>query len=151
MQAFIPPDPDWESRCRESFARQTVMSTIGAELAGLEPGASEIVMPHNAAFTQQHGFLHAGTIATVLDSACGYAALTVMEADAAILTIEFKVNLLSPGKGERFVFRGKVIKPGRTILVGDAQAFAVTAGEEKLIAAMTATMMSIRDRPGMQG
>jgi len=125
-----PPDPDYRTRCRDSFARQTVMSTIGATLTHLEPGASEIEMPFSAAFTQQHGFLHAGTIATALDSACGYAALTVMEADAAILTIEFKVNLLSPGKGERFIFRGKVIKPGRTILIADGQAFAISNGAE---------------------
>ena len=151
MTTFTPPDPDWQTRCRDSFARQTIMATMGAQLTHLEPGASEIEMPFNAAFTQQHGFLHAGTIATVLDSACGYAALTVMEADAAILTIEFKVNLLSPGKGERFLFRGKVIKPGRTILIADGQAFAITNGAEKLIATMTATMMSIRDRPELKG
>ena len=103
-----PPDPDYRTRCRDSFARQTVMSTIGATLTHLEPGASEIEMPFSA----------------------GYAALTVMEADAAILTIEFKVNLLSPGKGERFIFRGKVIKPGRTILIADGQAFAISNGAE---------------------
>jgi uncharacterized protein (TIGR00369 family) len=109
-------------------------------------------MPFDPAFTQQHGFLHAGTIATVLDSACGYAAFSLMPEDAAMLTIEFKINLLSPGLGERFRFRGAVIKPGRTILVADGQAFALGAdGQEKLIATMTATLMSIRDREGLTG
>ncbi len=152
MTTATPTDPDYEARCRASFARQAVMGTLGAELTSITPGAAQIDMPFNAAFTQQHGFLHAGAISTALDSACGYAALSVMPADAAVLTIEFKINLLSPGRGERFIFRGQVTKPGRTILVADGQAFAIDAdGAEKLIATMTATMMSIRDRPDLKG
>jgi uncharacterized protein (TIGR00369 family) len=152
MTTFTPPDPDFEARCRASFAKQAVMATLGAELVSAAPGRAEIAMPYNPAFTQQHGFLHAGTISTVLDSACGYAAFSLMPADAAVLTIEFKVNLLAPGKGERFRFRGEVTKPGRTILVADGKAYAVDSnGVEKLIATMTGTMMCIRDRADLKG
>ena len=152
MTPHAPPDPNYEARVRASFAKQNAMATLGAEMTSIVPGVCEIEMAFNAAFAQQHGFLHAGAISTVLDSACGYAAFSLMPEDAAVLTIEFKVNLLSPGKGERFLFRGAVTKPGRTILVTDGQAFALTPdGEPKLIATMTATMMSIRDRPHLKG
>ena len=102
------PDPDYEERVRASFARQAAMATIGAELTLVTPGIVEIEMPYSAALTQQHGFLHAGVISTALDSACGYAAFSLMPEHASVLTIEFKVNLLAPGKGERFLFRGSV-------------------------------------------
>ena len=152
MTPHAPPDPNYEARVRASFAKQNAMATLGAEMTSIVPGVCEIEMAFNAAFAQQHGFLHAGAISTVLDSACGYAAFSLMPEDAAVLTIEFKVNLLSPGKGERFLFRGAVTKPGRTILVTDGQAFALTPdGEPKLTATMTATMMSIRDRPHLKG
>ena len=124
MSVRIEPDGDYENRVRTSFARQKVMSTIGAELTRVNPGAVEIEMAFAPDLTQQHGFLHAGIISTALDSACGYAAYSVMPADSAVLTIEFKINLLAPGKGERFLFRGSVTKPGRTIVVADGQAYA---------------------------
>ncbi|MBX3572416.1 MAG: PaaI family thioesterase [Mesorhizobium sp.] len=128
------------------------MSTIGAELTSVTPGIVEIEMPYSKALTQQHGFLHAGIISTALDSACGYAAYSLMPPDAAVLTIEFKLNMLSPGKGERFLFRGSVTKPGRTIIVADGQAYAYSAdGEARLIATMTATMMTITGREGLAG
>jgi uncharacterized protein (TIGR00369 family) len=146
------PAPDSEARVRTSFARQQVMGTIGAELTHVSPGVVEIEMPHSPALTQQHGFLHAGIISTALDSACGYAAYSMMPADAAVLTIEFKVNLLAPGRGERFLFRGSVTKPGRTIIVADGQAYAIAAdGEAKLIATMTGTMMTVTGREGILG
>lgn len=152
MLADARPDPNYEERVRRSFARQTVMTTIGAELTSVTPGIVEIEMPYSAALTQQHGYLHAGIISTALDSACGYAAFSLMPADAAVLTIEFKVNLLAPGKGERFLFRGSVTKPGRTIIVADGQAYAFSAeGEAKLIATMTGTMMTIIGRGGLEG
>src|SRR5690606_34173193 len=129
---------DFESRVRASFERQDVMATIGAELTRVNPGEVEIEMPFRADLTQQHGFLHAGIISTALDSACGYAAYSLMPADAAVLTIEFKVNLLSPGRGERFLFRGQVTKPGRTIIVADGQAYAYDGdAEARMIATMT--------------
>ncbi len=113
MAATIVPAPDYEERVRASFARQQAMATIGAELTLVTPGIIEIEMPYSAALTQQHGFLHAGVISTALDSACGYAAFSLMPENSGVLTIEFKVNLLAPGRGERFLFRGSVTKPIR--------------------------------------
>jgi uncharacterized protein (TIGR00369 family) len=150
--ATMQADPDYEDRVRSSFARQAAMGTIGAELTSVTPGIIEIEMPYSAALTQQHGFLHAGIISTALDSACGYAAFSLMPPDAAVLTIEFKINMLSPGRGERFLFRGSVTKPGRTIIVADGQAYAYAPdGEARLIATMTATMMVITGRDGLLG
>lgn len=144
-------EPDFRERVQDSFSRQSAMKLIGAELTRCEPGIVEIEMPFRDDLTQQHGFLHAGMISTALDSACGYAAFTLMPPDAAVLTIEFKVNLLAPGIGDRFLFRGEVTKPGRTIMVSDGQAFAVTDTEVRLIATMTATLMVVQDRKGLQG
>lgn len=152
MAATIVSAPDYEERVRISFSRQSVMRTIGAELTLVTPGTVEIEMAHSPGLTQQHGFLHAGIISTALDSACGYAAFSMMPENAAVLTIEFKVNLLAPGKGERFLFRGSVTKPGRTIVVADGQAYAFAAdGEAKLIATMTGTMMTVVGRDGIEG
>ncbi len=152
MVQFIPRNPDFADRARNSFDRQQVMRTLGITLNTIEPGTVELEMPYDAAFTQQHGFLHAGIVSTVLDSACGYAAFTLMSADAAVLTIEFKINLLSPARGQRFIFRGAVTKPGRTITVADGQAFAIGEdGAEKLIATMTGTMMAVTGRDGIEG
>ncbi|MGQ2906440.1 MAG: PaaI family thioesterase [Aliihoeflea sp.] len=152
MTDLLKPDGDFEERVRESFARQEVMRTIGAELTSVTPGIVEIEMGYDNALTQQHGYLHAGMISTALDSACGYAAYSLMPADAAVLTIEFKVNLLSPGKGDRFLFRGSVTKPGRTIIVADGQAYAIDGDRNpKLIATMTATIMVVSGRAGIRG
>lgn len=146
------PDLDYETRVRASFARQRAMLTIGAELTSVTRGAVEIEMDFAEALTQQHGFLHGGMIATALDSACGYAAFSLIPADTAVLTIEFKVNLLAPGKGRRFLFRGAVTKPGRTIIVTDGQAYAFDADREaRLIATMTATLMTVTGRDGIEG
>jgi uncharacterized protein (TIGR00369 family) len=139
-------DSDYVQRVRSSFERQAAMKTIGASLGAIEPGRVVIELPHSPALTQQHGFLHAGMIATALDSACGYAAFTLMPADAGILTIEYKINLVAPGKGQRFRMEGLVIKPGRTITVVEGRAFAIDEGKEKLIATMTATEMTITGR-----
>ncbi len=152
MAEKLVPAHDAEERVRASFARQKVMATIGAELTLVTPGTVEIEMPYSEVLTQQHGFLHAGIISTALDSACGYAAYSLMPDGAGVLTIEFKVNLLSPGRGERFLFRGSVTKPGRTIVVADGQAYAFAAdGEARLIATMTGTMMTVLGREGIEG
>jgi uncharacterized protein (TIGR00369 family) len=103
-------------------------------------------MPYNPAYTQQHGFMHAGIISAALDSACGYAAFSLMPAEAAVLTVEFKTNLIAPAKGERFSFRAYVIKPGRTLTVCEARAFAMQDCEERLVATMTGTLMAIFQR-----
>jgi uncharacterized protein (TIGR00369 family) len=150
-RAFPPKDPDYDQRVRASFARQQVMRTLGVEIARLGPGEIELAMPYAHAYTQQHGFVHAGVIATALDSACGYAAYSLMPADAAVLTVEFKVNLLAPARGEGFAFRAHVVKPGKTLTVCDAGAWAVDAGAERLIATMTGTLMAVIDRPGVSG
>ena len=151
MAAPDPMNPACESRVRDSFARQVVMSTLGARLARIAPGAVEIELPHRADLVQQHGFVHAGILATILDSACGYAAFSLMPADAAVLSIEFKINLLAPAAGERFIARAHVVRPGRTISVCHADAFAIQDGAEKLVATMVGTMMCVRDNPTLSG
>src|SRR3954469_5759985 len=143
---FEPADAAYAQRVRASFARQAAMATIGATLADVEPGRVVIELPWQQALTQQHGFLHAGMVATALDSACGYAGFTLMQPDAAVLTIEFKINLLAPAQGERFRMEGLVIKPGRTITVAEGRAYAIDGGREKLVASMNATLMTIVGR-----
>lgn len=135
-------------RVHESFARQAAMATLGAELAEVAPGRVVIAMAHAPHLTQQHGFLHAGMVAAALDSACGYAAFTLMPEGAAVLTIEFKINLLAPAKGPRFRFEGTVVKAGRTISVVEGRALQIGDGdgEPKPIATMTATVMTIVGR-----
>lgn len=145
------PNELFRERVTESFGRQKVMQTIGAVLTRVEYGTVEIEMPFSTDFTQQHGFLHAGILSTALDSACGYAALSVMPEDAAVLTIEFKINLLSPGRGERFLFRGEVTKPGSTIIVSDGRGYAIGDGPAKLVASMTGTMMVVKGRQDLAG
>ena len=110
----------------------------------------DVRLPFRDDLTQQHGFLHAGMVATALDSACGYAASTLMPADAGVLTIEFKINLLAPAKGQRFRMEGTVLKPGRTITVVEGRAIALDDGREKLVATMNATMMAITGRDGIK-
>ncbi|HYL74453.1 MAG TPA: PaaI family thioesterase [Bryobacteraceae bacterium] len=146
----IPQDPNFAERVRSSFARQQVMKTLGVEILRLEPGEIDLAMPYAIAYTQQHGFMHAGIMSTVLDTACGYAAFSLMPVDAAVLTVEFKINLIAPAKGERFTIRAHVVKPGRTITVCDASAFAAEiSGKERLIATMTGTLMTLFDRDGV--
>ena len=143
---FEAQDPDFQERVRASFARQRVMRTLGIKIVLLEPGEIELVLPYDQAFAQQHGFIHAGIVTTALDSACGYAAFSLMPAQAAVLTVEFKTNLLAPAKGERFSFRARVVKPGRTLTVCEARAFAEIDGVENLIATMTGTLMALPRR-----
>ena len=140
-----------ETRIRQSFARQGAMETLGAELTRISPGVVEIELAYDRKLTQQHGFLHAGVISAALDTACSYAAYTVIEQEASLLTIEFKVNLMSPGRGERFLFRSEITKPGSNIIVADGRGYALTEGPAKLIASMTSTMMVIRGREGISG
>ena len=140
---------DLVTRVQQSFALQGAMQTLGAELTRIELGAVDICLDWAQGLTQQHGFLHAGMVSTALDSACGYAGLTQMPADAAVLTIEFKINLLAPAKGQRFRMEGRVIKPGRTITVTEGRAYAIDNGQEKLIATMGCTLMCLQDRAGL--
>jgi len=146
MASFNPKDPNFQVRVTESFNRQAVMKTIGASLLRVEPGEVEIRLEYGKSLTQQHGFIHAGIVSTVLDSACGYAAFSLMPDDAAVLSIEFKTNLLAPAKGEYFIAKAKVIKPGRTITVTSAELFAYEKGNSKLVATMSGTMMAVFGR-----
>jgi uncharacterized protein (TIGR00369 family) len=143
---FEPKDPDFAARVRASFERQDAMKTIGASLAAVEPGRVVIELPWAQALTQQHGFLHAGMVATGLDSACGYAGFSLMPGDAAVLTIEYKINLLAPAQGQRFRMEGVVIKPGRTVTVTEGKAWSIHDGREKLIATMSCTLMAVFGR-----
>jgi uncharacterized protein (TIGR00369 family) len=149
---MTPLDAGYVTRVRDSFSRQQVMHTLGATLDVIEPGHVVISMLHRDAFTQQHGFLHAGIVSTGLDSACGYAAFSLMAADAAVLTIEFKVNLLAPARGPWVRFEGRVVKPGRTISVVDGRALQHAPGssEQTLVATMTATVMTVQGREGLR-
>ena len=144
---FEPQDPSFAERVRASFDRQAAMHTIGARLADIDAGRVVIELPWQQALTQQHGFLHAGIVATALDSACGYAGSTLMAADAGVLTIEYKINLLAPAQGTLFRMEGLVVKPGRTITVTEGRAWALHEGREKLIATMGATLMAVTGRP----
>jgi uncharacterized protein (TIGR00369 family) len=147
---FEPQDPAYADRVHASFAKQGAMHTIAARLAEVAPGRVVIELPWQQELTQQHGFLHAGMVATALDSACGYAASTLMPADAGVLTIEFKINLLAPAQGTRFRMEGAVVKPGRTITVTEGRAWALHEGRERLIATMGATLMTISGRDGIK-
>ena len=149
MRSFHPPDPGFEARVRASFARQAMMATLGATLERVAPGEVDVRLPFRGDLTQQHGFLHAGAMTAVVDSACGYAALTLMPADAAVLSVEFKVNLLAPGKGDGVVARGRVLRSGRTLTTCTGDVFAVERGEERLVLTMLATMMAVRGRAGV--
>jgi uncharacterized protein (TIGR00369 family) len=145
-----PRDPQWETKVRESFARQSLMTMIGARIAALAPGRCEIELPYRRDLCQQHGYLHAGMSVTIADSAAGYAAYSLMPAGASVLTVEIKINLLAPAAGERFVARGRVLRAGRTLMVVEAEVAAEEKGEQKPVALMLATMICLEgksDRP----
>lgn len=142
---FEPRDPDFEPKVRESFARQKMMRLLGADLVTVEPGRVEIVLPFRDDLTQQNDFLHAAAVTAIADVACGYAAHTLMEPGADVLSVEFKVNLLAPSVGERFVAVGNVLRSGRTLTVCAGEVTAEKDGTSKLVAAIQATMMSTRN------
>ena len=151
MSTFELQDPGFGRRVRASFERHGLMKAIGARLTKVAPGDVEIEIAFRDDLTQQHGFLHAGIVTAIVDTACGYAALSLMPAESAVLTIEYKVNFLVPARGERFIARGRVAKPGRTITVCAGDVFALGDGEERLVATMLATLMRLSDRPGLEG
>jgi uncharacterized protein (TIGR00369 family) len=139
-----PRYPGFESKVRESFARQQFMATVGAELVRVAPGEVDIQLRPDSRLTQQHGYLHAGVVTAVVDSACGYAALTLMEEAAEVLTVELKVNLVAPATGERLLARGRVLRSGKTLTVCSGEALAVADGTETLVATLLTTMMTVR-------
>jgi len=146
---FKPANENFETRVRESFSRQEVMKTVNASILDVQAGEVELKLPFQVNLTQQHGFIHAGIVSTVLDSACGYAAFSLMPKDAEVLTIEFKINLLSPAKGACFRAIGSVKKPGKNITVTEGELFACQDGKEKLVATMVGTIMSVYNREGV--
>ncbi|MEO0618319.1 MAG: PaaI family thioesterase [Pseudomonadota bacterium] len=148
---FDPQDSDFAARVAASFSRQSAMATLDAQLGAVLPGDVSITMPFAEHFGQQHGFMHAGAITTLLDSACGYAALTLMPEGSGVLTIEFKTNLLAPARGARFTAQGTVIKAGRTVMFCEGVATAHGSEGVATVATLSATMMVVRDRPGIDG
>lgn len=136
-------NPDFEAVVRRSFARQGLMSHLGAELASVTPGAVDIEVTFRPELTQQHGYFHAAVTTAITDTACGYSALTLMPDGSEVLTVEFKINLIAPAQGDRLVARGRVIRSGRTITVCQGEAFGVRDGGRTHCATMTATMMRV--------
>ncbi|MCA3563075.1 MAG: PaaI family thioesterase [Methylocystis sp.] len=136
---------------RESFNRQTIMATIGATLESIGEGRAVIALPYAKHICQQHGFLHAGVVTAIADSACGYAAFSMMPENSSVLTVEFKVNLMAPAKGDRFVAEGRVIKAGRTLTVTQGEVTAYEGDKASTVAIITATMMRLEAKPGSVG
>lgn len=146
MEPFSPSDPNFEARVRDSFSQQGMLTSLGAEITLLKAGEFHLTAPYDARFTQQDGFLHAGIVTTLMDSACGYAAYSLMPAASRVLSVEFKVNLLSPARGPRFRAEGRVVKAGQTLTVCEGKLFSIEKDDETLCAIMQATMICIRDR-----
>ncbi len=138
-----------EDRIAASFAKQGLMTTLGAVLGDVSPGEVEIVLKPNATVSQQHGFVHAGALSAIADTAAGYAALSLMPADSGVLTTEFKINLLAPATGDLIRAQGRVIKAGRTLTLAQTDVFAEIDGKQKLVAYLTATLMTIVGRDGI--
>jgi len=146
LNQFEPQDPQYRNKVEESFNQQEVMKTIGATLLSVEPGRVEIDLAYSIKLTQQDGFLHAGIVSTVVDSACGYSAFSLMPEGTSVLSIEFKINFLKPAMGERFKAIGRVRKPGRTITVTEGELIAYGNNTETAVATMAATMMCLKNR-----
>lgn len=141
-----PSDPDFAARVRDSFHRQQAMALIGASMPVIEAGYTEIHLPHKPEVTQQHGFIHGGVVGMIADSAAGYAANTLTPADASVLTVEYKMNLLAPADGELLIAQGTVLKYGRTLTVTKAEVFAVKDGKKTLCAVMQQTIMTMHGK-----
>jgi uncharacterized protein (TIGR00369 family) len=140
---------DFVERIRTSFAKQGLMTTLGAKLGKIEAGTVEIVLPPAPSISRQHGFIHAGALSAIADTAAGYAALSLMPRGRGVLTTEFKINLIAPAVGDRMIARARVVKAGRTLTLTQTDVFAESGGQEKLIALLTATMMAIEGREGV--
>lgn len=134
-------NPLFAAPVRDSFDRQAAMHLIRATLPVVEPGRAEIHLPHWEGIEQQHGFVHGGVVGMIADSAAGYAAMTMVPAGASVLTVEYKLNLVAPAGGDQLIARGRVVRPGRTLIVTQAEVFAVQGGQETLCALMQQTIM----------
>jgi uncharacterized protein (TIGR00369 family) len=142
-----PRDPDWDKKVRASFARQTFMDTIGGRIAALSPGYCEVELPFRGDLCQQNGYLHGGVVTSIAANAAGFAAFSLMPPNSSVLGVDYKINLLNPGAGERFIAIGRVLKPGRTLFVVECDVEAETGGERKLIAKMLTSMMCLEGVP----
>jgi len=142
-----PRDPDWDNKVRASFARQTFMDTIGARLTALSPGYCEVELPFRGDLCQQNGYLHGGVVTTIAANATGFAAFSLMPPNSSVLGVDYKINLINPAAGDRFIAIGRVLKPGRTLSVVECEVEAETAGERKLIAKMLTSMMCLEGVP----
>jgi uncharacterized protein (TIGR00369 family) len=138
---FAPPNPDYATRVRASFDRQGAMKLIGARLAEVRPGYCSIELPYREDLTQQHGYVHAGIVSAIADSAGGYAGFTLFPADASVLTVEYKLNLIAPAAGERLVAEAEVIRPGRTLTITRGEVYAEADGKRRLCAIMQQTLI----------
>jgi len=144
---FVPSDPDYPARVRASFDRQGAMRLIGARLAEIGPGYCSIELPYRSDLTQQHGYLHAGIVSAIADSAGGYAGFTLFPSDASVLTVEYKLNLIAPAAGERLIAEARVVKPGRTLAITRGEVYAETAGKRTLCAIMQQTLIVLAGKP----
>lgn len=140
-------DVDFAARVRDSFSRQNAMAHIGASLTRVEPGLAEIELPYRPEVTQQHGYFHGGISTMIADSAGGYAGYSLFPADSSVLTVEFKVSLVAPAKGEKLVATARVIKPGRTLTVCDLEVHAVERGRSTLCLKGLQTLICLHGRP----
>ncbi len=143
-EAPEPRDPDYRARVHDSFARQNFMNLLGARVVSVAPGAVEVELPLRRELEQQHGFAHAGAAWAIADSAAGYASQSLMAADEGVLTVELKINLLAPAKGERLIARGRVERAGRRLTVARSDVYAVTGGDETHVATAMGTFMTMR-------
>lgn len=148
---FEPRNPAWEKKSREIFERQSFMRMIGARIALLSPGACDIELPYREDLCQQNVYLHGGAITSIADTSCGIASSTLLSPEAGILSVEFKYNMMAPAAGERFIARGRVVKPGRTLTIAESAVFAVKDGVETEIGRMLATMIALEGKGAMQG
>jgi uncharacterized protein (TIGR00369 family) len=149
IESAVESNEDMLARVRASFDRQGMMTTLGVEVTAVERGKVVMSLGHDERLTQQHGFLHAGAVTSVLDTACGYAAFSVMPPEAAVLTVSFTVNLMAPAAGERFTITGEVVRAGRTLVVCRGEAFADAS--QRPFAVMQATMTAIYGKAGISG
>lgn len=147
MRRLTPQNPDFAARVRDSFARQGAMGLVGAEIVRLDPGAVDIAVAFRPELSQQHGYFHGGIAGLIADSAGGYAAFTLMPADASVVSVEYKINFLAPAAGERLIARGRVVKPGRTLTVSHVDVAVVRDGRETVCATALQTLMAMAGRP----
>ncbi len=143
---FEPVNPHYEARARDSFARQSFMGAIGAELVDMGPGAATVRLPHRVDLAQQHGFFHGGVIGTLVDNASAYAAYSQLPVENSILTVEYKVNLLAPARGEALEAEGRLVRAGRSLIVGNSEVFALRDGKRHLCATGVVTLMNLANR-----